>query len=119
VPGVGDVFLLYCEAGSAASTLVTVSPASVTLNQGIQQQFAAVVQNNANHSVNWGVDGIAGGNVTVGTIDSTGLYTAPDAAGAHTVTATSVADPTASGSAAVNVTSTGDGSGGGWLVNGV
>jgi hypothetical protein len=119
VSGVGDVFLLYCEAGSAAPTLVTVSPASATLNQGMQQQFAATVQNNANQSVNWSVDGIAGGNVTVGTIDATGLYTSPNAAGSHTITATSVADPTASGSAEVNVTSTGDGSGGGgWLING-
>lgn len=118
VSGSGDVFLLYCEAGSASPTLVTVSPASSTLNQGMQQQFSAVVQNNANQNVDWSVDGIAGGNVTVGTIDATGLYTAPDAAGSHTITATSVADPSASGSATANITSTGDGSGGGWLVNG-
>jgi hypothetical protein len=41
--------------------------------------------------------------VTVGTVDSSGLYSAPTAAGNHTITATSVADPTASGSAAVSV----------------
>lgn len=116
--GKGDLFAIYCTSGSAALTLVTVSPASATINQGMQQQFAATVQNNANHGVNWSVDGIAGGNVTVGTIDSTGLYTAPDTAGAHTITAASVAVPTATGSAAINVTSTGDGSGGGWLING-
>jgi hypothetical protein len=118
VSGVGDVFMVYCEAASAAPALVTISPASATLNQGMQQQFSAVVQNNANQSVNWSVDGIAGGNVTVGTIDSTGLYTAPDSAGAHTITAASVAVPTATGSASVSVTSTGDGTGGGWLING-
>lgn len=119
VSGVGDVFMVYCEAASAAPSLVNVSPASATLNQGMQQPFSAVVQNNANQSVNWSVDGIAGGNVTVGTIDSTGLYTAPNSPGSHTITATSVAVPAESGSASVNVTSTGDGAGGGgWLVNG-
>jgi hypothetical protein len=50
------------------------------------------------------VDGIAGGNTTVGTVSTSGLYTAPGAAGSHTVTATSVADTTKSASAAVTVT---------------
>ena len=117
--GTADVFALYCTAASAAPTLVVVSPASATLNQGVTQQFTAVVLNNANQSVTWSVDGIAGGNVTVGTIDSGGLYTAPNAAGSHTITATSVADPTASGTATVTVTSTDEGGGGGgYLVNG-
>jgi PQQ-like domain len=34
------------------------------------------------------VDGVAGGNATVGTINSSGLYTAPTSAGTHVVTAT-------------------------------
>jgi hypothetical protein len=50
------------------------------------------------------VDGIAGGNSSVGTVSTTGLYTAPGAAGSHTVKATSVADNTKSASAAVTVT---------------
>ena len=49
-------------------------------------------------SVTWSVDGIAGGNSTVGTIDASGLYTAPATAGEHTITATSVADSSKSGS---------------------
>ena len=43
------------------------------------------------------------GNSTVGTVSTGGLYTAPSAAGGHTVTATSVADPTKSASASVTV----------------
>ena len=41
------------------------------------QQFSATVTNSTNTSVNWSVNGIAGGNSTVGTISSAGLYTAP------------------------------------------
>jgi chitinase len=84
---------------------------------GETQQFSATVLNNANSNVTWGVDGIAGGNVTVGTISAAGLYAAPAAAGSHTIAAISVADPTASGSAAVTVW-TGSGMGGSWTING-
>jgi hypothetical protein len=117
--GKADVFGLYCESGSSTPTLVTVSPLSVSIAQGAQQQFAATVTFNANPNVTWTVDGIAGGNVTVGTIDSTGLYTSPNATGTHTITATSVGDPTASGDATVSVSGAGTGAGGGgWLING-
>lgn len=101
--GWGDVFMLYCTPGSAAPTLVTVTPTSVTMPAGSSQPFSALVQNNANPNVTWSVDGILGGNLTVGTIDSSGLYSAPNTSGAHTITATSVADPAASGSATVTI----------------
>jgi len=60
-------------------------------------------------NVTWSVDGVANGNSTVGTIDSTGLYTPPTIAppatgGTHTIKATSVANPADSGSASVAVT---------------
>jgi hypothetical protein len=67
----------------------------------------------AGSGVTWSVDGIVGGNSTVGTIsaitDTTtgnpaGLYTAPSGAGTHTITATSNADSTSSASATVTVT---------------
>lgn len=101
--GLADVFLLYCAAGALAATLVTVSPLSVSIAAGATQQFSAVVGNNANQAVIWSVNGIAGGNLLVGTIDATGFYAAPNQGGTYTITATSVADPTASGSAAANV----------------
>jgi hypothetical protein len=116
-PGTVDIFALYCTPTSSAATLVGVLPSSVSVATGGSQQFSATVTNNANQNVSWAVDGIAGGNVTVGTVDATGNYTAPTAAGSHTITATSVADGTASGSATVAVW-TGVNSGGGWTVNG-
>src|SRR5581483_813500 len=48
----------------------------------------ATLQGLSNASVAWSVDGISGGNNAVGTIDFTGLYTAPNATGQHTITAT-------------------------------
>jgi len=114
--GTADIFAIYCEPGTAAPTLVTVSPSSATLAQGATLQFTAAVAGNTNTSVTWSVDGVTGGSPTVGTIDSTGLYTAPFAEGTHTITATSVADGTAQGTAAVAVSAAG--SSGGWTING-
>lgn len=82
---------------------VTVSPTSATLGAGMSQQFTATVTGTNNTGVTWSVDGINGGNTTVGTVSSNGLYTAPSSAGSHTVTATSVADTSKSGSAGVTV----------------
>ncbi len=81
---------------------VTVSPtvAAVTLSQ--TQQFTATVPGGG--AVAWSIDGIAGGNGSVGTISSGGLYTPGTAAGAHTAAATSVANSSESGSAMVAVT---------------
>lgn len=76
---------------------------AVTLAAGAQQQFSAVVQGTTNTTVNWAVDSVAGGSASTGTIDATGLYTAPEQAGTHTVTATSAADATKSASAKVTV----------------
>src|SRR5262245_1162660 len=56
---------------------VTVSPATANVQEGSTQQFTATVNNSSSTAVNWQVNGIAGGNSTVGTINSNGLYTAP------------------------------------------
>jgi hypothetical protein len=50
------------------------------------------------------VNHIPGGNPAVGTIDVTGLYTPPATAGNRTITATSTAVTSASGSATISVT---------------
>jgi hypothetical protein len=71
------------------------------------QQFRATVQNAADTRVTWKVNGVAGGNGTVGTVSSSGLYTAPAAVPSPatvTVTATSVADATKSASVTVTIT---------------
>ena len=87
-----------------AGISVSVTPSSATVQINATQQFTATVSGTTNTSVTWSVDGVTGGNSTVGTISTSGLYTAPAAAGTHTVTATSVADTTRSGSAQVTVT---------------
>jgi hypothetical protein len=82
---------------------ISVSPPSATLAPSGTQQFTSTIQGLTNTAVTWSVDGVAGGNAASGTITSAGLYTAPSALGPHTVTATSVAEPTASAAASVVV----------------
>lgn len=85
---------------------VTVQPASATLFLGQSQQFQATVSGTSNASVNWTVDGVAGGNSAVGTISAAGLYTAPGSLPANpivNVSAASTADSTATSSATVTL----------------
>ncbi|MGB5081498.1 MAG: hypothetical protein WBO23_12230, partial [Burkholderiales bacterium] len=89
---------------AAPATGVTVTPATASISTLQTQQFTATVLNNSNQAVTWRVDGIVGGNAGVGAISTGGLYSPPSSAGAHAVTATSVADPTQSGSASITVT---------------
>lgn len=89
------------------SVTVTVSPTTATIPVSGTQQFTATVTNTSNTGVTWSVDGIMGGNSSVGTVSTSGLYQAPSTSGNHTVTATSVADTTKSASAAVTVGSGG------------
>ncbi len=87
------------------SIYVTMNPkrAAVTLSQ--TQQFAATVSNDPqNKGVSWSVDGATGGNTTVGTISSAGLFTPGTQPGVHTVSATSNSDSSASASAIIAVT---------------
>jgi len=93
---------------TAATTVsVTISPTSATVAAGGTQQFSAVVQNTSNTAVTWQVNGVTGGNATVGTISSSGLYTAPGVVpnpATVTVTAVSQADATKSAAAQVTIT---------------
>lgn len=68
------------------------------------QQFTANLTNISNSGVDWSVDNIKGGNSSVGTITSDGLYGAPSSPGQHTVGAVSQADTKASSSTSVIVT---------------
>jgi hypothetical protein len=88
---------------STGPVTVQLSPSSLTLKAGAQQQFTATVLGDNNTTVTWGVDSAGGGNSTTGTISPTGLYTAPQSSGTHTIIATSVADATKSASALVTV----------------
>src|SRR6516165_2416296 len=97
--------------GSAAVTVtipitVSVTPPSANLQVGQSQPFSATVSGTTNNSVTWLVNGAAGGNPMVGTISSAGMYTAPAAVpsgGNVTVTAQSVAQTSATGSAGVTI----------------
>jgi hypothetical protein len=90
--------------GTAPSTTVSIVPVQASVTPGQSAQFQASISGVASSNVTWAVDGIAGGNGTIGTISSSGLYTGPSAAGSHTITATSTANTTQSASVPVVVT---------------
>jgi chitodextrinase len=69
-------------------TGLQLSPRQVALTPGQTQTYTVTLPGGGAVSVNWSVDGVAGGNSTTGTISAGGVYTAPAAAGTHTVTAT-------------------------------
>lgn len=88
---------------ASSGVTIAVSPTNATMLVNTTQQFTATVTGTSNTGVTWSVDGVNGGNSTTGTISSSGLYTAPAAAGSHTVRATSVADTTKFAQASVSV----------------
>ncbi len=86
------------------SVTVTVSPASATVKAGDSFQFTAQLRNTS-QGASWNVNGIPGGNETVGTI-SNGMYIAPlspPPSGKVTITAVWVGDRTTSGSATASI----------------
>ena len=82
---------------SGTGTGFQVTPRAVALTSNMTQQFTA------GGNVTWSVDGVVGGSAAVGTITGAGLYTPPNTAGVHTVTATTTTPPQ-SASATVYVT---------------
>ncbi|MGI8771797.1 MAG: choice-of-anchor D domain-containing protein [Acidobacteriaceae bacterium] len=74
-------------------------PFSSSLPPGGQQTFQAqVCYVPDTNGVTWTVDNIAGGNSTVGTVSSAGVYTAPATAGTHSVRVTDASLGKSSGS---------------------
>jgi len=65
--------------GSTPSASISISPHSISLQAGQQQQFTAAVSGLNKPAVTWTASG--------GVINSGGLFTAPASAGAYTVTA--------------------------------
>jgi hypothetical protein len=88
----------------AQTVNVQVTPASAALVAGQAMQFAVGVTGTANTAVTWQVDEAGGG-----TIDESGLFTAPGDAGTFHVRAVSRADASAWGRATVTVTAPPDG----------
>lgn len=84
--------------------VVTISPTSALLFPTQTQQFTATASGTTTPSVTWSVNGAVGGNATLGTISSTGLYAAPTTVPSPptvTVTATNANDPSFFASATV------------------
>ena len=94
---VGDKTFAVVVANGGGTVQVSVSPPSATLVSNQTQQFTATVSGTSNTGVTW--------SATAGTVNASGLYTAP-AVTAETnavVTATSNADTSKSAGAAVTV----------------
>jgi hypothetical protein len=91
---------LHGKGGSSKGvTSVAVSPSSASLAPSGKMQFSASIQGTTtNESVTW--------VASIGSITSSGLFTAPSNSNTGKVTATSVADPTKFASATVIVTAT-------------
>lgn len=90
-------------ATSVAVFFLSISPTAATAAPSGTQQFSATVHGLTNSALTWSVDGVAGGNSTVGTVSSSGLYTAPASLGQYTIAASPVADPSASAPATLTV----------------
>lgn len=70
--------------GGASSGALTVYPTTAAVVAGTQQVFEA--QLNAvpdSNALSYTIDGISGGNASVGTVTNQGLYTAPTSPGMH------------------------------------
>ena len=93
---------------TSSNVTVTISPASASVLLGDGVAFSATVSGNSNTAVTWTVNGVAGGNIQVGSISANGQYTAPQilpAPSSVTVSATAQADSSATASATVTITS--------------
>jgi hypothetical protein len=85
---------------------ITITPNPAQTLPGGQVPFSAKVESAQSSTVNWQVNGMSPGNPEVGTIDSTGLYTAPSfvpGSGQITVTAVLQANPGVTASATVAI----------------
>ena len=105
----GDVnWFAFCWADALTTSpvgpgiVVTINPVQINLNEGDTFTFAATVAGTGTTTVTWSVDGVAGGNGTVGTIVA-GLYTAPASTGSHVITAASTVNPARYGVAVADV----------------
>jgi hypothetical protein len=103
---------LLCGCGFAGKppvhrVTVTISPASAAVALGQSQQFQATVIGTTSAVVIWTVSTTGNGTTPIGTVSSTGLYTAPATLPnppSVTITATSQSFPASSASAIVTLT---------------
>ena len=92
---------------TATNITVTIAPATVSVNVVTTQQFLVAIQGGTNSVAIWKVNNVAGGNDTIGRIDSNGLYHAPvtvPSPNTVTVAAFSFEDQNVSASSTVTIT---------------
>jgi uncharacterized protein (DUF1800 family) len=105
-PGSISSGTLTAQIVASTGISVQVTPATATLHGGTHQFFTATVTGSTNQAVTWSVNSVANGNPAVGNISSGGDYAAPPTLpnpSTVTITATSVADATKSGSSTVTL----------------
>ncbi len=103
-PGSGSTVSTSKIITVVAQVAVAVSPKTKTMRGLTTNKFSAAVSNTDTKTVTWTVNGIAGGNATVGTIAADGTYSAPAIVPASvTVKATSTADTSKSDTAQVTL----------------
>ncbi len=91
---------------TVSSISVSATATSVTIGDTMQLTAAVVGTGNFDNSVSWSISGPSGWTGSVGSISKTGLYETPYPAPATvTITATSVADPSISGSDKLTIVS--------------
>jgi hypothetical protein len=114
-PGTAPVTVVTPAPGGGTSNTVNltivagvrVTPAAPTLVLNETRQFTATVSGESDQTVTWFVNGLPGGDSTIGTISATGLYIAPGVVPSPatvTIKAVSVANPTKSGTASATLT---------------
>ena len=67
--------MLLASVVAHAATVVTLSPGYTNLGVSATLQYSVTVTGLATTTVTWEINGIVGGNSTLGTISTSGLYT--------------------------------------------
>jgi hypothetical protein len=101
-----NTVLVTVTAPAPPPVSITISPTTAIVRVRSTRQFSATVQGSSNTGTIWKVNGIVGGNSTVGTISQSGRYTAPGSVpqpATVTVSVTPAADQTKTAPASVTV----------------
>jgi len=105
-PG-GTVTAPFTVAAGSSQPTIQVTPGNISIAPGGSVQFTAVINGLAgDQSIKWSVNGVDGGNSSIGTISATGYYSSANQASStsvYTIRATSIANPSVFGQAQVAV----------------
>lgn len=107
IAGAGDTAIAATLGPVSGTAELTVVPKLAITPPMSAIVFTQTQQFSANLPVSWSVDGVAGGNATIGAITASGLYapTLSSIGPAHTITATTISPPAQQASVTVQVVS--------------